>query len=96
MKAIPEDFLWETYSWYIEYYYYLLKDQLPDIRNKAADASLYEGFEGLYKSMTRLTEKKGINIIKDSSALKKFVEREVSITDLSLSLGSKEWGGRKK
>ncbi len=59
-EMIEEKFIWETYSYYIERYWLLFKDNVE--RFQADDSSYFSGFVKLKNNMEKISKDKGCSI----------------------------------
>jgi hypothetical protein len=71
------DFIWETYSYFIEHYWDMLKDNINEYRKSTEDNSWYENFEDLKNKMESYSKKKHCPVSpKTEHDIKKFVKGE--------------------
>ncbi len=61
-KMIDPEFIWETYSYYIERYWMILKDNVEKIQE--TDKSYFNGFIKLKEKMEEITKSKNLAVIK--------------------------------
>jgi len=58
-RVVSSEFVWETYSYYIEHYWSMLESNIAEFRRSTKDDSWYECFEYLRNSMRNYSKKKG-------------------------------------
>lgn len=74
-KMIDPELIWETYSYYIERYWLILKTNIETIQSK--DQTYFDGFVRLKDLMDSISKLKGINKVNISVAeLIDFIESE--------------------
>lgn len=74
-KMIDSEFVWETYSYYIERYYKVLENNISAIQEK--DPTYFDGFVKLHKLMNEISKQKGITQLELSAEdIQVFVDSE--------------------
>jgi len=58
--VIPEEFVWEGYSYYIEHYWIMMKNNIMKFRQEKKDESWFERFERLAETMQKFSKKRKI------------------------------------
>ena len=87
MKAVPTDVMWAAQSWYIEFYYYMFKQGLEEVRSKHKDPTLYQNFECLFASMAKISKRKAAPTFdKREDELDAFARDEIRIAKAFLRL----------
>ena len=77
-KVVSQEFIWETYSYYIEHYWSMLKDNIQEFRLSTQDKSWYDHFEYLRDSVRRYSERKNCpSIDKTKEEIKRFISSEL-------------------
>jgi len=56
LEAIDTKAVWEVFSWYMEYYFAIVQNDLNPIRGYYRDSIIFENFEEVSKKMRSLTE----------------------------------------
>lgn len=89
LQAITPDAMWDTYSWYIEHYYSMFKNDISKERIETKEQHLYESFESLFIQLKAISSKKGApDANRTTEALRRFAEDEVRRTSSFLKLQS--------
>ena len=56
--VVDKDFIWETYSYFIEHYWSMLESNIKEFRLSTRDNSWFKNFESLRDSVRKYSEKK--------------------------------------
>lgn len=84
-SAIPDDFIWETYSYYIEAYFLLNKKMILEYQE--IDKTLFENFSNLYETMKKISAEKNAKTEYSTKDLRDFALEEIIKVSLVLNLG---------
>lgn len=89
--ALPTDYVWDTYGWYITHYYQILSPVIEDARSKFEDDSLYSDFSLLYDDMLQLDRTVDPQASLSENNVNDFAEREIVIVQFSMdALGASD------
>ncbi|MEM7082233.1 MAG: hypothetical protein AAF465_05825 [Pseudomonadota bacterium] len=84
-EAISSGIVWDTYSWYIENYWLIVKDTVVDLREEDGDPAYYERFEQLFNQMTDITKSQlGQQYNRDNDALRTFCTAEIPLAEAGI------------
>lgn len=87
LKAISPDSMWDTYSWYIEHYYCMFRDEISRDRKDSKEEHLYENFEALFQQLKAISAVKGApDADRKTGEIQKFARDEVKRTSAFLEL----------
>lgn len=90
IKAVPKKIFWETYSWYVEYYFKMLRPGIQSVKQRYSDKLLYSEFEWLEREIGKISKRKGAPSLADDEAaralLAVFATAEISSAETLLAL----------
>jgi hypothetical protein len=77
-KALSEEFIWETYSYFIEHYYTMLEPNIKEFRQSTKDNSWYKNCEELSEKMKKYSKKsKASTYKKTNQKIEQFIKGEL-------------------
>ena len=76
-RVVSEEFVWESYSYYIEYYWAMLEKNVQEYRKSTKDKSWFEHFEKLNHAMREFSRKRGLpSTQKTAEEIDDFIDSE--------------------
>lgn len=77
-RIINLSIIWEFYSYYIEYYWPILKPKITNMREEKKDKTWYENFEYLFNKICRYSKRKKLKVTtKTKDEIEGFISSEL-------------------